>query len=155
YSPQADLDDDGVQNDSAKSFFNANSGTANATEYSLSLSDFAARFAGAKITIAGLTWDPAGDKTGSGGTGTWNTGNVNWLNSASDVPWDSSSATFGGTGGTVTVGSNVSTGGLTFNVPGYTLSGTGSITLTGSATIDESGGQTVINSAIAGASGVT
>ncbi|MCP5532548.1 MAG: hypothetical protein H7A48_05200 [Akkermansiaceae bacterium] len=69
---------------------------------------------------AQLAWDPAGDQSNSGGAGTWNTSSLNWNDngSAPNVAWSNgSSATFGGTGGTIALatGAGISAGNLTFS----------------------------------------
>ena len=87
-----------------------------------------------------LYWDGA-TPTGvpGGGTGTWDTSTVNWDTSltGNDVAWDNTNtvqnpadtAVFGGTAGTVTLGTGITVGGLTFSTTGYTVS-TGANTLT-------------------------
>ena len=71
-----------------------------------------------------LTWDPNQTPNApTGGAGTWSisTSNSNWDSSGSDIPWPSTSGTstytaeFGAAAGTptVTLGSNVTVGGLT------------------------------------------
>jgi fibronectin-binding autotransporter adhesin len=82
-----------------------------------------------------LTWDP-GFSSGSGGTGTWNfNSTANWYNGAIDVKWTDNSATgtntavFSGASGTVTLNSSLSASNLQFTTTGYTLSGSGTLTL--------------------------
>ncbi|MEP6669264.1 MAG: autotransporter-associated beta strand repeat-containing protein, partial [Chthoniobacter sp.] len=87
---------------------------------------------------ASLTWD-GGDATHNGtfgGTGTWDLNTTaNWDNGAADVVWTDNSATgvdtaiFSGTAGTVTLNTNLSALGLQFTTTGYTISGTGVLTL--------------------------
>lgn len=64
-----------------------------------------------------LTWDNGAS------TGIWNTADLNWSGSA----WPNATtnnAVFGATGaGAITVGEPVTVGNLTFNAPGYTISG--------------------------------
>jgi autotransporter-associated beta strand protein len=64
-----------------------------------------------------LTWDNGAS------TGTWNTSDLNWSGSA----WTNAvtnNAVFGATGaGPITVAGPVTVGNLTFNAPGYTISG--------------------------------
>ena len=82
---------------------------------------------------ATLTWDPAMDGSGSGGTGNWDvtTPAYNWVDLTvvpwvGDVNWTSgNNAVFGGTGGAVTVdAAGVSVGGdITFDAAGYSLYG--------------------------------
>ena len=53
---------------------------------------------------AQTTWGTGGN----GGTGTWNTSNLNWFNGTSDIAWPTSgTATFAGTAGTVTISGSV------------------------------------------------
>jgi fibronectin-binding autotransporter adhesin len=82
-----------------------------------------------------LTWDPLSGG-GTGGTGTWNLNTTaNWWNGANDVKWTDNStagtngAIFTGTAGAVTLNSSLSASNLQFTAPGYTLSGTGTLTL--------------------------
>ena len=87
-----------------------------------------------------LYWDGA-TPTGvpGGGAGTWDTSTANWDTSLTgdDVAWDNTNtvqnpadtAVFGGTAGTVTLGTSITVGGLTFNTTGYTVT-TGANTLT-------------------------
>jgi autotransporter-associated beta strand protein len=101
-----------------------------------------------------LTWGSAGE----GGTGTWDLNTTaNWYNGTSDQTWtdstgNSDTATFAGTAGTVTEGSNLGALGLIFSTTGYTIA-TGSNTLTvGSSGIDASaltGGTTTITGNLA------
>ncbi len=69
---------------------------------------------------AQFVWGPGG----AGGTGTWNLNqsNLAWFNGSTQVAWPlaGAAATFGGTGGNVTVTAVVATG-LTFSAPGYSL----------------------------------
>jgi len=91
-----------------------------------------------------LTWDP-GLSGGSGGAGTWNLTTADWFNSltAADTKWTDTSAlgtnqaSFGGTAGTVSLGTSLSASNLQFTVSGYTLSGAGTLTL-GQGGIDAS-----------------
>jgi len=100
----------------------------------------------------GGTTDIAGNGNGvsAGGSGTWDTTIRNWDAGASPyVAWNNANgdtARFGGTAGTVTVGSPVSAVGLTFSSGGYTITG-GTITMT-NATISASTGTTTIASVI-------
>jgi autotransporter-associated beta strand protein len=76
----------------------------------------------------------AGDGSSTGGAGTWDTATRNWDAGAGlpYVTWDNSqnlTAAFGGTAGTVSLGANITAGGLQFNTTGYTIS-TGANTLT-------------------------
>ena len=88
-----------------------------------------------------LVWDTNPSGTGThplDGSGTWNSSNTNWWNGSADVAWNDANpltAAFGaiGTAGTVTItGAHTNTW-LLFNPPAsgnYTLSGTGSLTIT-------------------------
>ena len=69
-----------------------------------------------------LTWGT----NGNGGTGTWNSSNLDWYNGSSNIAWASGdTATFAGTGGTVTIAGTQIASQLTFNASGtYTLAGT-------------------------------
>ena len=67
---------------------------------------------------AQLTWGV----NGAGGTGNWDTTTVDWYNGTSNVPWNSTTAVFAGTAGTVNAANGLSVQGMTFNVAGYTVS---------------------------------
>ena len=91
---------------------------------------------GIAANAATLSWDPsAGVATPSGGTGNWDLSTLDWSNSAADIAWTDVSATgtdtavFGGTAGNVTLGANLSALGLQFTTTGYTIGGTGTLTL--------------------------
>ncbi|PWL18378.1 autotransporter outer membrane beta-barrel domain-containing protein [Falsochrobactrum shanghaiense] len=108
-------------------------------------------------------WDANQTTPGYGGAGTWNLTSSLWSPNADGVSgpytaWNDAAldtAIFGGTAGTVTLGSPISVGGLTFNVGGYTLNGS-VLTLGGATpTIAANSGTTTINSVLAGASGFT
>jgi autotransporter-associated beta strand protein len=103
-----------------------------------------------------LTWDPA-LSGGSGGSGTWNLNSAaNWWNGSADVTWKDNSANgtntavFSGLSGTVTLSTSLSASNLQFSTAGYTLSGSGALTL-GAGGIDASGvgsGTTTIGDAL-------
>ncbi|MBV2144988.1 autotransporter-associated beta strand repeat-containing protein [Falsochrobactrum sp. TDYN1] len=108
-------------------------------------------------------WDANQTSPGSGGTGTWNLTSSFWSPNADGVSgpytaWNNAGldiAIFGGTAGTVTLGSPITANGLAFNTNGYTLSG-GTLTLGGvMPTVTVSTGTSTINSVIAGTSGLT
>src|ERR1043166_1240774 len=81
-------------------------------------------FFGWRIDAATLSWGSGG----TGGSGAWNTTNLNWWNGTSDVTWtDGGAAVFSGTGGTVALPGTVAATQLTFRVPGYSISGAGTI----------------------------
>lgn len=90
-----------------------------------------------------LTWDPA-MSGGSGGAGTWDLNSTaNWWNGASDVAWKdnsargTNSALFSNSAGTVTLNTSLSASNLQFTAAGYTVSGSGTLTL-GAGGIDAS-----------------
>ena len=81
-----------------------------------------------------LYWDPAGNKSCSGGAGIWNT--ASWYSSGVDGPWNNGNAAlFQGTGGVVTLNTQVTPTGLNFNVPGYSISSGGTLNFNASAAI--------------------
>lgn len=86
--------------------------------------------------FAQLDWGSAG----VGGNGTWDTSTPNWFNGTSNVTWDGNAAIFGGTAGTVTISGSVLANQLTFNTPGYILTG-------GSVTGRTSGGLNIVTNA--------
>lgn len=102
-------------------------------------------------------WDFDGDATigvppaSTAGSGTWNTGNINWnLNGSagSDVAWvNGSDAVFAGSDGTyaISLGNTLSVGNLVFNNSGYTLSAASAQSLSntvGNNSVTVSGGKT-------------
>ena len=95
-----------------------------------------------------LFWDGDGSGTVDGGTGTWNTTLARWSTTDTGTTyqvWDNAVSTddavFGGTAGTVTLGSNVKVSDLKFNTTGYTLSGSSTLTIdSGSGTIGNAQG---------------
>lgn len=113
------------------------------------------------LGAADYYWDANGSTSGTGGAGTWKTSGDRWrLGSASGslTRWRASShtadrAVFGGTAGTVSIGSGISTHGLLFSTSGYVLQN-GTITLTGTnPTITVGGASTdlaTISSVLAG-----
>ena len=78
---------------------------------------------------AQLVWNT----NGVGGSGTWDATTANWYHvpSFSNVVWNSGAAHFTGMPGTVTLNSSLNATGLRFNISGYTISGSGTLTLTG------------------------
>ncbi|WP_395736451.1 autotransporter-associated beta strand repeat-containing protein [Prosthecobacter sp.] len=81
------------------------------------------------LQAAVLTWDiTQGDgATITGGTGIWTDASGNWNNGVTDVNWSNAtpdSAIFGGTAGTITLGSPITVGNMTFNA-NYTIAGGG------------------------------
>ena len=116
--------------------------------------------AGALVAQAQLNWDPL-STGGSGGSGTWNlNGTANWYGNLGAVKWTDNSAfgrdqaIFSSVGGTVTLNTSLSASNLTFYIDGYTISGTGTLTL-GSGGIDASSvyGMTTIGNPLVLATG--
>jgi autotransporter-associated beta strand protein len=130
-----------------------------------SLRSFLALAGSALIAIsythaAPLYWDDD-DTTGDadGGTGTWNTSLTNWddaATSGTDATWDNGNfdtAIFGGTAGTVTLGTGITVGGLQFDAAGYTVTGN---TLTfGTAGNIVTNADATISSTLAGSGTIT
>ena len=126
---------------------------------SLSIAAVMALAGSARGTV--LDWDPAGNQSNSGGVGTWNTTSTNmiWHNGVAvgDLAWVNANldtARFGGTGGTVTLSTGITAGGLNFNVDGMTVTGN-TLTLGGATpAINVLGGATAtISSTLAGTAG--
>ncbi|WP_095152342.1 autotransporter-associated beta strand repeat-containing protein [Pseudomonas sp. Irchel s3b5] len=114
------------------------------------------------LQAADRYWDTSGTTLGSGGTGTWNLSSAFWSPNNDGVSgpysvWNNvalDDAFFGGTAGTVTLGTPITVHNLTFQTTGYTLSGS-TLTLGGiTPTINVTGGAT-INSILAGSAGLT
>lgn len=93
-----------------------------------------------------------GNGVSAGGTGIWNTALLNWdAGNQAHVDWNNltyDTAVFAGTGGTVTIGSAVTVGGINFETANYVLSG-GTITLGAGANIHANATAT-ISSVLAG-----
>lgn len=116
------------------------------------------------LHAADLFWDGTpGTPNGAsnGGAGTWDTTGTNWDDGTSYNAWNNSNndtAIFAGTAGAVTLGADVTVGGLTFNTGGYSV-GPGvdpySITFGAAGNINVSTGTTTITSVIAGANKIT
>ena len=94
---------------------------------------------------------------------TWNTTNSTWSPNTDGVsgpygPWINATldnAIFGGTAGTVTLGTPITVHNITFNTANYTLTGN-TLTLAGATpTITVTSGTSTINSIIAGTAGLT
>ncbi len=121
----------------------------------------------AGTAAATLTWDANTATAGAqDGAGTWDTTTGNWYNGTDDVVWPNTTDTaiFGaGTAGTytITLSSTVNAGAITFKQGGYTISGSGNITLNPGAavtpnfvvTTGASGGTDTISSTLGGAPG--
>lgn len=112
-------------------------------------------------TAANLNWDP-GQTAGTtgGGTGAWDLTSSYWYNGTTDTTWtnaNNDTAIFGGAAGTVTLGQATTAGGLTFDIAGYTVTGstltlggaTPAITVNGAAT-----DTATISSVLAGSAGL-
>ncbi len=110
-----------------------------------------------------LTWDPTGAPTSPvGGNGTWNTSAAQWSDGTNDQVWSTSTtnpdiAVFSNSGSvyTITLNTAVYAGGLSdVSTMNAVLSGTGSVTLTGSAPlIAVTGAQLSLNAVIQGTAG--
>lgn len=100
-----------------------------------------------------------GNGASAGGAGTWDTTLLNWDAGASPhVAWNNSNndtAEFAGTAGTVTLGTGITAGGLTFNTAGYTVTGS-TLTLAGASApiLNVSTGTSTISSDLAGTNGL-
>ena len=95
-------------------------------------------------------WDANGAAAGTGGAGTWDLTSPLWTTDggASYTNWSNGAAnlaTFGGTGGTVTLAAPIVANGLTFAAAGYGLTnaGSGSLTLAGTNPTVNTGGYDV------------
>ncbi len=115
---------------------------------------------------ANLYWDVNNTAIGIGGSGNWDTTSAFWNTTGNDVAgpfttWNNANldnAIFNGTAGTVTLTVPITVGGLTFNVSGYTIAGTGANTLTlggATPTITVNSGSTAISSVINSTVGLT
>lgn len=109
-----------------------------------------ALLATASLNAANLAWNPSGTPggtisapTGGGGVGTWNTSASSWSNSSSNVAWNNANgdnAIFGTSGGTVTLGENITVNNLTISATGYTIAGGGfTLTINGTVTSSQTG----------------
>jgi outer membrane autotransporter protein len=90
------------------------------------------------VQASTVSWSPTGQN--SGGTGTWDLASGEWYNGTVTLPWNNlagDSAQFGGTAGTVTLGSAFTVQDLLFATNNYILNG---------GTIDSASGTMVINS---------
>jgi autotransporter-associated beta strand protein len=99
--------------------------------------------ASAVVQAGNLSWDQSGGGA-LGGTGTWDlNSSQNWWNGSADITWQDNSAAgtnsaiFAGTAGTVTLNTSLSASNLQFTTTGYTVSGSGALTL-GAGGIDAS-----------------
>jgi autotransporter-associated beta strand protein len=108
---------------------------------------------------AQLQWDTNVITGGAqGGTGDWIFTNF-WTDGINNIAWvDSSTATFWGTAGTVTVNGAVTATGLSFLTNGYTIAGTSPLTLGGAApavAVPATATTVTISAALGGSAGLT
>lgn len=107
--------------------------------------------------IATLYWTANGSALG--GDGLWTDAGANWSTNTSPVTgtaWiEGKEASFGGTAGTVQVNTAQSARALSFAVDGYTLAGSGSITLSDGIVTVSSNDTATISAALAGSNGLT
>jgi autotransporter-associated beta strand protein len=76
-----------------------------------------------------LSWDPNITGAASGGTGTWDTVNLQWFDGAADVAWNNAtpdSAVFAGTAGTVSLAGPITAAALSVNSNNYVIDLNGS-----------------------------
>ncbi|MBZ9709428.1 autotransporter-associated beta strand repeat-containing protein [Mesorhizobium sp. ESP7-2] len=111
-------------------------------------------------------WDANGSGSGWGGSGTWNTTNLNWSANNDGVsgpynqPWNNGAgddAYFGSTAGTITLGAPVSVHDMTFQSSGWVFNGS-TLTLMGATptiTVINDNHAVTINSVVAGTAGLT
>ncbi|CAI1110713.1 autotransporter outer membrane beta-barrel domain-containing protein [Serratia quinivorans] len=104
------------------------------------------------VQASTVSWSPTGQN--SGGSGTWDLASSEWFNGTVTLPWNNlagDSAQFGGTAGTVTLGSSVAVQDLLFTTNGYTLNGGTISSASGTMVINSGSGNTAtINSVLAG-----
>jgi len=143
------------------------------TKLILNLAAVGAAFAGIvtparRLRAATFTWDAGGASPAdpADGSGTWDTSTAEWSNGAADSAWnngDGDTAVFGssnGAGGTVTLGTAITAGSITFSAPGsasYVVGNTSANSLTittGDVSVAPSV-SAVITSPIDGANGLT
>ena len=122
------------------------------------------------LYAADVYWDPdasddsndEADGTDLGGAGTWDTTSSQWWNGSALGTWSNSNTAIftnplvnPSSPQSVILNTSVTAGGLTFLRNGYTLSGSGTLTLDGTATIRNSyGTSSTIGNIIAGTSGL-
>jgi autotransporter-associated beta strand protein len=114
----------------------------------------------AASTFPQAYWDPNGNNAspGSGGSGSWDSGSLDWwVSGSSDTVWTSGDiANFAGTSGIADVNANETANGLNFITTNYSLQGGGILTLGGFApTVTVPAGVTTISTALAGSAGLT
>lgn len=118
-------------------------------------------FAASSARAALYSWDGTaanitgvGNSASAGGTGTWSTAIANWdVGPTAHVVWSSgNTAVFGGTAGTVTLGTAISADGMNIGTGGYTIA-TSTFVLTlgaGGITTTNATGTTTISSGTGG-----
>ncbi|MEO7100887.1 MAG: family 16 glycosylhydrolase [Luteolibacter sp.] len=101
-----------------------------------------------------FTWQPG---VSPGGSGTWSAAATSWKVGANSSAWiPGKTALFGGTAGTVTLGTDVTgIGGIIFNTTGYNLAGTGPLNFTPEATLSLNAAITDITTSLGGTSSLT
>lgn len=100
----------------------------------------------------------AGNGTIEGGTGIWDVLNAHWTGDggANNLLWDNNgldTAVFGGTAGTVTLGTPILANGLTFDTAGYVITGD-TLTLAGTTPTITANANAIIASNLAGTAGL-
>lgn len=125
----------------------------------LAVAGFLTSLAGA----ATLTWDGSGNGTNPNTSGTWDTTNTNWNNGA--ATWNNSNndiAVFGTGASTptgakaITLGTDVTAGGITFAAPGgFTIGGSNTLTLAGATPTVSLAVNGTINAVVAGTNGLS
>lgn len=115
-------------------------------------------------SAANFQWDVNGVATGLGGTGTWDTSSLFW-DLLGTAPDDGTAATtaytftsadiavFGGTAGTVTLGTGVTVNGLKIDTVGYIITGN-TLSLAGTTPTITANTNASISSALAGSAGL-
>ena len=114
-----------------------------------------------------LIWDASGANAAdpTDGLGTWSTSAANWSNGATDSAWVNSSTTVAvignsnGAAGTITLGSDITANGITFDAAGsgvYTVApGSYTLTLAGATPTLTMNADATISAPIAGVDGLT
>jgi autotransporter-associated beta strand protein len=121
-------------------------------------------FGSCALPAATLTWDivpgtATGDGLITGGTGVWDLAALNWTTNggANNLAWNNATtndAIFGGTVGTVTLGTGITVGNMTFNTAGYFIMGD-TLTLAGATPTFTVNADANVHSALAGSNGFT
>src|SRR4051812_12760052 len=77
-----------------------------------------------KLQAASLNWDANGVTPVNGGSGTWDTSNPRWENGGVYSNWNNGTpddANFGATAGTVTLGTAITAGSMSFTANPYVI----------------------------------